>query len=88
MNKQEKQIDIYRSEYILNLETELEELKRDVKYGLIDFIHNVFIECDEYGLEPTIPSHETGLDIVKRWRSRLKELENKLLKVGEKEWKK
>ena len=31
MNKQEKQIDIYRSEYILNLETELEELKRNVK---------------------------------------------------------
>ena len=62
-----------------------EELQRDVKYGLIDFIQNVFIECDEYGLEPSIPSHETGLDIVTRWRKRLKELEDKLSKVGEKE---
>jgi len=31
MEKHEKQLDIHRSEYIAKLETELEELKRDVK---------------------------------------------------------
>ena len=39
-------------------------------------ILNVFIECDELGLEPTIPTHEDGTQIVNRWR--------KHLKVGEK----
>ena len=31
MNSREKQLDIHRSEYIAKLETELEELKRDVQ---------------------------------------------------------
>lgn len=53
-----------------------QEEKKDiiVKDDLIDFIINVIVEADEYGLEPTIPCDEEGKDITKRWSSRLKQI--------------
>jgi hypothetical protein len=41
-----------------------------------DFILNVFIECDELGLEPTTLTNENGKDIVTRWRKELEALDN------------
>lgn len=39
-----------------------------------EFIINTFIECDEFGMEPTIPTHENGQQIVTRWRKELEEM--------------
>jgi len=51
------------------------ETKRQLK-KVEEFIINVFIECDELGIEPTTLTNENGKDIVTRWRKELEALDN------------
>jgi exonuclease VII small subunit len=45
---------------------------------LCQIIEDICIESNELGLEPTIPSTETGEAIVKRWSESLKKIKKML----------
>lgn len=69
--------DVVKEEYLLLLSEDendkiIKALERAKKVE--EFIINTFIECDEFGMEPTIPTHENGQEIVTRWRKELEEL--------------
>ena len=74
MNKQKKQMDIYRSEYISKLETELEGLKKICENGKKDF-----------GLGLPTELNYLQYEEVDGARAVFKYLFEKLSKVGEKE---
>ena len=55
-----------------NVIDQLEETSRKINQ-MASFIGDVFTECDEYGMEPSIPCGHSGKQIVDGWRKKYEE---------------